>query len=432
MMSFLHGTSDPPSGLVTQYYYYYTIGWPECTAQCESCPARRFNIDFFFKSFRVTRSMSIKNNVQILTSRLILYLDVEACSAPTTACRVGVIDDLELRPDQLHCEVDLTPLQQLKRGEIEDDLGRRQIRLRRRTVVGRIRENGVVLADGRLFSFLTGGGFLLGGRQRRRQRHQLHQVLEAVAAAALNLDAQCEVWIVVLGHDLGEALCVQREFVGQSLSILVTGSWEGRERASHTFAARGVISSVISLPSSSNCRLWIACVARCAVVVLKARCALLHAVAGRGRCWWLVAGDSSRLLLRLLLLLVMLLVVVVAPRHRPVLLLSPVRLITGLVAVDRARWCARRDGARPARGGAEGSSRSRIGNPPAAAGRRMLSWMKRLAVAGGLAQRGRAMVRYLLVGSCRLGNWLLLFCSRVRNGTGGLHMGEEAGRRFGL
>ncbi len=56
-----------------------------------------------------------------------------------------------------------------------------------------------------------------------------------------------------------------------------------------------------------------------------------------------------------------------------------------LVTFETAR-CARAEGALMALRG-EGRRRSRIGSPDATAWRRMLSWMKRLAVRGALAQR---------------------------------------------
>lgn len=35
----------------------------------------------------------------------ILHLDIEACAAPTTARSKRVVDNFELRADQLHCKV---------------------------------------------------------------------------------------------------------------------------------------------------------------------------------------------------------------------------------------------------------------------------------------------------------------------------------------
>ena len=143
--------------------------------------------------------------------RVMSYLDIEACATPTTARCQGVVHDLELRPNQFHGEVDLASLQQFQRGQVQDDLGRRQVS-RRRALVGGICEYRVVLADG------SGGGIVLCpfrcrgsgrvclGRHRWGQGHELHEILKAVAAAALDLDSEGEEGVRVFGHDLGEAL----------------------------------------------------------------------------------------------------------------------------------------------------------------------------------------------------------------------------------
>ena len=47
-----------------------------------------------------------------------------------------------------------------------------------------------------------------GGVGERRERDQGHEVLEAVAAAAFDGDAESEIWILVFGHDFPEALTV--------------------------------------------------------------------------------------------------------------------------------------------------------------------------------------------------------------------------------
>lgn len=53
-----------------------------------------------------------------------------------------------------------------------------------------------------------------------------------------------------------------------------------------------------------------------------------------------------------------------------------------------AMWWARTEGVRTARG-RKGMRRSRMGSPPEMTWGRMLSWTKRLAVAGALVQRNR-------------------------------------------
>lgn len=134
-----------------------------------------------------------------------------------------------------------------------------------------------------------------------------------------------------------------------------------------TFAARGVICRTISCPSSSTCGLKRVCVARDVGDVLNAR---------------VVVGIFARVLLS------------VAPLHCPLLRLpeweAMERMLVVLVVFETVR-CARRAGAPMARRG-DGRKRSRIGSPyHETAWRRMLSWMKRLAVAGALTQRGCGM-----------------------------------------
>jgi len=59
-----------------------------------------------------------------------------------------------------------------------------------------------------------------------------------------------------------------------------------------------------------------------------------------------------------------------------------------IVLPAEAMWWARTEGVLMDRG-REGRRRSRMGSPPETAWRRMLSWTKRLAVAGALVQRSR-------------------------------------------
>ena len=111
-----------------------------------------------------------------------------------------------------------------------------------------------------------------------------------------------------------------------------------------TLAARSVISSTISFPSSSTCGLKMVCVARRAGDVLKARrsagCGVF--AAGKGEAVGIVRRGAGRMGICLAAACI--------PRHRA------------------------------------GMRRSRIGAEAEAAWRRMLSRMKREAVEGGLRQ----------------------------------------------
>lgn len=148
-----------------------------------------------------------------------------------------------------------------------------------------------------------------------------------------------------------------------------------------TFAARGVISRTISLPSSSTCGLKMACVARHGEVVVNARAG---GVSGVVRSFGRVLPCGVALLHGLL----------------PEMLGNDGAWRELVVLKAEAIWYARvEEGALTARGG-KGRRRSRMGSPPETAWRRMLSWMKRLAVAGALAQCSRGIECFARVGVC--------------------------------
>ena len=133
-----------------------------------------------------------------------LHLDVKACAATAAARGQRVVDNLELGPDKLHGEVDLAALEQLERGGVKDDLGRGQVRAGAcPLLIGRVGEDGVVFAD---LGFLSVGGRLGSGREGWREGDEAHEVLEAVAAAGLDLYPEGQVGICVLGHDFRQAL----------------------------------------------------------------------------------------------------------------------------------------------------------------------------------------------------------------------------------
>lgn len=131
---------------------------------------------------------------------------------------------------------------------------------------------------------------------------------------------------------------------------------------SHTLAARGVISSFISLPSSSNCGLKIVCVARTVGDVLNPRwegnCCFRGIRAVLDRCACCVATIA--------------------------LFHCCVCLIVGVVTVVYLRAAEQPPASR------RGTKRSRMGGDiDAGIWRRMLSCMKSVAGAGALAQHLR-------------------------------------------
>lgn len=127
-----------------------------------------------------------------------LHLDVETGAASTTAGSQRVVHNLELGPDQLHCKIHLASLEEVERWLVEDNL-RSLLRCGGQVcVVGQVLEDGVVFVDGV-------GPF---GSVFWRQSNKTHEVLEAVATATLDLNAQGKVGVAVLVHDLGEALLI--------------------------------------------------------------------------------------------------------------------------------------------------------------------------------------------------------------------------------
>jgi len=58
-------------------------------------------------SFAIDDSAPIDGEPFPTITCLFLYLDIETGSTTTTACCQRVVHNLKLRPDQLHCEVDL-------------------------------------------------------------------------------------------------------------------------------------------------------------------------------------------------------------------------------------------------------------------------------------------------------------------------------------
>lgn len=141
-----------------------------------------------------------------------LHLDVETGAASTTAGSQRVVHNLELGPDQLHCKIHLASLEEVERWLVEDNL-RSLLRCGGQVcVVGQVLEDGVVFVDGV-------GPF---GSVFWRQSNKTHEVLEAVATATLDLNAQGKVGVAVLVHDLGEALrCTGGNLQHHLISILI-------------------------------------------------------------------------------------------------------------------------------------------------------------------------------------------------------------------
>ena len=146
----------------------------------------------------------------------VLCLNIEACSTATATCRKGVVDNLELRPNQFLSKVHLTPLQQLQGGRVEYNFGSFQPNycIPSHVLICRKHKYCIIRPEYRsgtrrpFFLFLL---FLqlterFDRRDLRGECHQLHNVLEAVATAAFDLDSQGELGVGILGHDLGEAL----------------------------------------------------------------------------------------------------------------------------------------------------------------------------------------------------------------------------------
>lgn len=125
----------------------------------------------------------------------LLHLYIKARSAATTARGQWIVNNLELRANQFHREIDLAALQEVQRGLVEYDAG----------VVVFGPHGGIfagVLKDGILFADNSGeiGGVLLG------YRDEAHEVLKAVTAAAFDLDAQSKIRVLVLDHDFRKSL----------------------------------------------------------------------------------------------------------------------------------------------------------------------------------------------------------------------------------
>lgn len=104
-------------------------------------------------------------------------LDIKTGPAATTARRQGVIDNLELAPNQLHRVVDLASLQQLQARTIHDNLR-------------------IILAQEDSVFLLV----YLG------QIGQAHQILKAMAATAFHRNAQRKTWVRIGRHYLLESL----------------------------------------------------------------------------------------------------------------------------------------------------------------------------------------------------------------------------------
>jgi len=71
----------------------------------------------------VTDFVSMASLCAGLTVSAILHLDIEACPTTTTACGIGIVHDLELTSDKLHCVVHLAPLEKIQAGFVQNDLG---------------------------------------------------------------------------------------------------------------------------------------------------------------------------------------------------------------------------------------------------------------------------------------------------------------------
>lgn len=76
----------------------------------------------------------------------ILHLDIKACATTTATGSKWVINDLELRADQLHCKVDFAALEEVERRLVENDLGAIFRGCGRISVIGDVLENCIVLA----------------------------------------------------------------------------------------------------------------------------------------------------------------------------------------------------------------------------------------------------------------------------------------------
>lgn len=180
-----------------------------------------------------------------------LGLNIKTGPASTATRCQRVIHNLELTPNQLHRIIDLAPLQQLQARPIHDHL-RALLALEDRVVL-------VELQFLRCYA-LRGGvrsEWLRSAGVDGRDAGEGHQVLEAVAAARLDGYAQGEVGVLVFGHYLFETLGfgVSTARSGFSYSLGKDETDRAQEGwgavGERTFAARGVISTFMSFPSSS-------------------------------------------------------------------------------------------------------------------------------------------------------------------------------------
>ena len=106
-------------------------------------------------------------------------LYIETCSTATAACSSWVSHYLELAPNQLHGEVDLTSLQQLQTWLVHNHLCPRMV--------------------ARLEYCIIFGRYCRGIGKR-------HEVLKAMAPTRLDCDSESKIRIGVLGHDFFKTL----------------------------------------------------------------------------------------------------------------------------------------------------------------------------------------------------------------------------------
>jgi hypothetical protein len=123
------------------------------------------------------------------------HLDIKTRSTATTTRRQRIIHNLELAANQLPRKINLAALQQLQARPIHDDLCPGAVIRRKHRII-------LIQLPHPFLPLLRRWGI------ERWQRREGHQVLEAVATTALDLDPEGEVRVRVFRHDLLQPLCL--------------------------------------------------------------------------------------------------------------------------------------------------------------------------------------------------------------------------------
>lgn len=130
------------------------------------------------RSLRPGYNIFLSDSAIRAVGRSQLHLDVKTGPASATARRIRIINDLELRTNELLCKVDLTSLQEIQGWLVENDPCSLWGGCRACVIRNELKNRVVLVDDGGIVLKFPG-----------RESNEAHEILKSMATTAFDLDS---------------------------------------------------------------------------------------------------------------------------------------------------------------------------------------------------------------------------------------------------